>query len=99
MSESRLPNVIYEVSLPGKRGKKEAKIELFSASQYREYAMSPSCSKRFDPSIPLNIHARREYFKTMFRVRLNGRFVKSKESKRLKMFTKKQAFEKFAEII
>lgn len=94
MSEYRQPQIIWETSLPGNKGKKQAKIELFSASLWREYAMDIKSSNRFSPKVPLQLEARNEYFHNRYRVRLNGKFIQGNRGAFL-TFTKQEIFERF----
>jgi len=94
MSETRTPEIIWEVSLPGCKGKKQLKIELFPASLWREYAMRIKDRKRFSPKIPSLPDAMNEYYATRYRIRVNGRFVLGPK-KTFLTFSKEEIFQKY----
>ena len=94
MSEVRIPDEVWSVSLPQNQGKKLTKIELFSAKQWREYALRIKDRNRFSPKIPGLPAARREYYSTRYRVRVDGRFILGPR-KTFITFTKQEIFDRY----
>lgn len=74
MSDVRKPVKI--IKLLGFNGKKIIKIELFSAKQFRSKGGVSRCM--FSPLPPLDITLRDEYMSSMYRIRINGVWDKSK---------------------
>jgi hypothetical protein len=91
MSETRLPAEIWTKRVPVNDGKKSGdfrtvKIELFPAGLWR-FHWEP-CSPAFFPKVPLQTEARLDYWRSRYRIRVNGRFVRARA--KYETFTKAQ---------
>lgn len=77
MSDFRQPDEVITRRLPKNQGKKHGKIstkyELFSAKQWA-LRWSPA-DDRFFPKPPLHSEKRKQFWETMYRVRINGRWM------------------------
>lgn len=81
MSEYRTPAEIWIKRLPEKDGKKPGvfcslKIELFPAHYWAEH-WEPG-SDLFSPKPPLQSEARKQYWTSRYRIRVNGKWVGDK---------------------
>jgi len=96
MSEHRQPTEIWIKRLPQNEGKKaldscSLKIEIFPA-HYWAMKWEP-CSSLWFPKPPLNILARKEYWETRLRVRVNGKWLGTRA--KYVTFTKEQIRERY----
>lgn len=77
MSDKRRPVRVIKDYLPSKRGKKQAKIELFAASDFaNQWSYG---DKRFKPTPPTRNAARFIFWSTRYRVRLNDKWYGDKQ--------------------
>jgi len=78
MSESRIPDQTISVRLPRKQGKiqhsfiPKIRVELFGAYQFR--TNHNRLKRNFYPRPPSRTEERRQWYQTMFRLRLDGRW-------------------------
>lgn len=73
MSEIRIADEVLLHRLHNKQGKKSIKYELFKSKQFCHH-WTPLKRGAFVPSPPLNTVKRHEFWETMFRVRVNGKW-------------------------
>lgn len=96
MSELRKPLEIWTRRLPESYGKKEGdfctvRIEIFPAHYWGRH-WEPG-SELFSPKLPLQGKARKDYWETRFRIRVNGKWSGTRA--KYVTYTKEQIRERF----
>lgn len=95
MSDYRVPVYVWKIFLPVEQGRKVPPVcivELYLAKDFKN-KFTPGC-RLFSPRVPLHSDARKRYWASHYRLRVNGVWIKDKAD--YQMFTLDGALKVFA---